>query len=150
MKIHPPLDDPRAVLISRTPVSDPVTTDDYRRAARQILSAMRVELEGENAVLKPNVTVGELYHDPESGITTHPAFVQGLIEYLQVHGVKRGGSYILEDPRDTDDNEPRHWRGTGYLEVAQATGKTEGAVKALQFRALQRLHRRLAPDWSLS
>ncbi len=35
-------------------------------------------------------------------------------------------------------------------EVAQATGKTEGAVKALQFRALQRLHRRLAPDWSLS
>jgi RNA polymerase sigma-70 factor (ECF subfamily) len=35
-------------------------------------------------------------------------------------------------------------------EVAQATGKTEGAVKALQFRALQRLHRRLAPEWSLS
>ena len=35
-------------------------------------------------------------------------------------------------------------------EVARATGKTEGAVKALQFRALQRLHRSLAPDWSLS
>ncbi|HLA81006.1 MAG TPA: sigma factor-like helix-turn-helix DNA-binding protein, partial [Thermoleophilia bacterium] len=33
-------------------------------------------------------------------------------------------------------------------EVAQAMGKTEGAVKALQFRALQRLRRRLAPDWS--
>jgi RNA polymerase sigma-70 factor (ECF subfamily) len=33
-------------------------------------------------------------------------------------------------------------------EVAQAMGKTEGAVKALQFRALERLHRRLAPDWS--
>jgi RNA polymerase sigma-70 factor (ECF subfamily) len=35
-------------------------------------------------------------------------------------------------------------------EVAQATGKTEGAVKALQFRALERLHRKLAPEWSLS
>jgi RNA polymerase sigma-70 factor (ECF subfamily) len=35
-------------------------------------------------------------------------------------------------------------------EVAEATGKTEGAIKALQFRALQRLHRRLAPEWSLS
>lgn len=33
-------------------------------------------------------------------------------------------------------------------EVAQAMGKTEGAIKALQFRALERLHRQLAPDWS--
>jgi len=32
-------------------------------------------------------------------------------------------------------------------EVAQAMDKTEGAIKALQFRALARLRRRLAPDW---
>jgi RNA polymerase sigma-70 factor, ECF subfamily len=32
-------------------------------------------------------------------------------------------------------------------EVAQMMGKTEGAVKALQFRALERLRRRLAADW---
>jgi RNA polymerase sigma-70 factor, ECF subfamily len=31
-------------------------------------------------------------------------------------------------------------------EVAQMLGKTEGAVKALQFRALERLHRRLASE----
>ena len=31
-------------------------------------------------------------------------------------------------------------------EVAEILGKTEGAVKALQFRALERLHRRLAPE----
>jgi RNA polymerase sigma-70 factor (ECF subfamily) len=35
-------------------------------------------------------------------------------------------------------------------EVAQAMGKTEGAIKALQFRALERLHRQLAPEWSRS
>lgn len=33
-------------------------------------------------------------------------------------------------------------------EAAQAMGKTEGAIKALQFRALDRLHRHLAPDIS--
>jgi len=116
------LDDPRAVLISRTPASDPASAGDYRQAAQQVLAAMQVELEGEKAVLKPNVTSGENFADPESGITTHPAFVQGLIEYLQARGLRRGNSYILEDPRNTDDNEPRHWRDTGYPEVAPATG----------------------------
>jgi uncharacterized protein (DUF362 family) len=150
LKIHSLLDDPQAVLISRTPVSDPVTWDDYRRAAWQVMSALEVELEGEKAVLKPNVTSGENFGDPDSGVTTHPAFVQGMIEYLQAHGARtppipmgpdarthsdartppilmgsgarRKGSYILEDPRNHDDNEPRHWRGTGYPEVAEATG----------------------------
>jgi len=41
---------------------------------------------------------------------------------VQVHGARRKGCYILEDPRNSDDNAPRHWRGTGYPEVAQATG----------------------------
>ncbi len=35
-------------------------------------------------------------------------------------------------------------------EVANMMGKTEGAVKALQFRALARLRRTLAPEWSRS
>jgi RNA polymerase sigma-70 factor, ECF subfamily len=35
-------------------------------------------------------------------------------------------------------------------EVAQMMGKTEGAVKALQFRGLQRLRRFLAPEWASS
>jgi uncharacterized protein (DUF362 family) len=29
---------------------------------------------------------------------------------------------VIEDPRDTDDNQPRHWKGTGYVEMAQRTG----------------------------
>ena len=35
-------------------------------------------------------------------------------------------------------------------DVAQMMGKTEGAVKALQFRALERLRRELAPEWARS
>ena len=122
MKIHPLLDDPQAVLVSRTAVSAPVTEDDYRRAAQQVMSALEVELEGEKAVLKPNATSGEHFADPDNGVATHPAFVQGLIEYLHAHGASRQRCYVLEDPRNSDDNEPRHWRGTGYPEVAEATG----------------------------
>ena len=35
-------------------------------------------------------------------------------------------------------------------EVANMMGKTEGAVKALQFRALDRLRRTVAPEWARS
>jgi len=122
MKLHPLLDSPDAVLISKTPLPNAVGWEDFRQAAWRMLSAMQVELEGENAVLKPNVTVGERYADPDTGITTHPGFVQGAIEYLLQHGSRRGSVYILEDPRNSNDNEPRHWRGTGYPEVSEATG----------------------------
>jgi RNA polymerase sigma-70 factor (ECF subfamily) len=42
----------------------------------------------------------------------------------------------------------RFFFNLSVYEVAQMTGKTEGAVKALQFRALERLRRMLAPDWA--
>jgi uncharacterized protein (DUF362 family) len=122
MKLHPFLDDPRTVVVYRKAVPPAVAWSDFRQAAREVLAAMRLVLEGEKAVLKPNVTAGEHFANPETGIQTHPAFVWGMAEYLQAHGVRRGGIYVLEDPRDTDDNEPRHWKGTGYPEVASATG----------------------------
>jgi uncharacterized protein (DUF362 family) len=119
MKLHPLLNDPQAVLISHIPVSEPVRWDDFRRAARAALATMQIELAGEKAVIKPNVTVGEKYADPDCGIGVHPGFVHGMADYLRGHGVRREGVYVLEDPRDTDDNEPRHWRGTGYDTLAQ-------------------------------
>ena len=122
MKLHPLLDDPGAVLIYQATVRDPVAWEDYRLAAHRMMAALRVELAGEKAVIKPNVTVGEKHADPESGITTHPAFVQGVAEYLRAHGARMRGTYVLEDPRNDNDNAPRHWRGTGYLEMARATG----------------------------
>jgi len=122
MKLHPLLQDPQAVFVSRTPVPAAPGWEDFRRVARQALEALQVTLEGEKAVLKPNATSGEHFANPELGIGTHPAFVWGLAEYLREHGARSGGIYVLEDPRDTDDNNPRHWKGTGYLEVAEATG----------------------------
>ncbi len=119
MKIHPLLSDARAVLVSHAPVEEPVGWDDFDRAARRALAALQLELDGEKVVIKPNVTVGEKYADPDCGIGTHPGFVRGMAGYLRDHGARRDGVYVLEDPRDTDDNEPRHWRGTGYDRLAE-------------------------------
>ncbi|MBM4461508.1 MAG: DUF362 domain-containing protein, partial [Chloroflexi bacterium] len=124
MKIHPLLSDAQAVLVSHAPVRAPVSWGDFDRAARQTLAAMQLELDGEKAVIKPNVTVGEKYADPDCSIGTHPGFVRGMADYLREHGARASGIYVLEDPRDTDDNEPRHWRGTGYDTLAQ-----QGIVK---------------------
>jgi uncharacterized protein (DUF362 family) len=122
VKLHPLLNDPQAVLVSYIPVSEPVGWDAYRAAAREAMSAMRIELDGEKAVIKPNVTVGEKYADPDTGIGTHPGFVHGMFDHLVDHGGRRSAVYVLEDPRNADDNAPRHWRGTGYDTLAQDTG----------------------------
>ncbi len=122
MKLHPFFDDPNAVLVSRTPVSECPTWDEFRMGGRQVLAALEIEIEGERPVLKPNLTSGEHFADPETGITTHPAFMWGMLDYLLEHGARRGECYILEDPRNTNTDEVRHWRNTGCLEVAEATG----------------------------
>ncbi len=122
MKIHPLLRDPNAVLVFRLPPGRPVRWDDYRRAAYQAMQAMQVELEGEKAAVKPNVTSGERFADPDTGITTHPGFIHGMVEYLAAHGAPPRRVTVIEDPRDSDDNAPRHWTGTGYDRLAELTG----------------------------
>jgi uncharacterized protein (DUF362 family) len=119
MKLHPILQDPRSVFVARLPVPAAVGWEDYHRAAIHVLAAMQVELEGERAVFKPNVTIGERFADPDTGIGTHPGFVHGLIDYLRAHGARKDNFTIVEDPRNTDDNQHRHWRGTGYDRLAE-------------------------------
>jgi uncharacterized protein (DUF362 family) len=122
MKIHPLLQDPNAVLLVRVPLAGTVSWQDYRRAGVQAMHALRLELEGEKVVFKPNVTSGERFADPDTGITTHPGFLQGMIEYMRERGTPARRMTIVEDPRDSDDNHPRHWRGTGFETLSQDTG----------------------------
>ncbi len=130
MKLNPILNDPLAVLVSAIPLVAPPGPEDFRRAARQALEVLQVELEGERVVLKPNLTVAETFANPDSGITTHPDFLRGIVDYLHnhgapsnfAHGERHNAVAILEDPRNHDNDEPRHWRGTGLLELAEATG----------------------------
>ena len=121
MKIHPLLSDPQSVMVHRARVDDPPSPEEFRKAGRQIMEALRIELEDEKVVFKPNVTIGERFSNPESGITTHPAFIHGLIDHIDRDDELPKQRFILEDPRNSNDNVPRHWRGTGYLEVAAET-----------------------------
>lgn len=129
MKLHPLLCNPNAVFAARFSLPQQPGWEVFQQAARQSLAWMEFDLDGEAVVLKPNVTSGERIADPDSGITTHPAFIGGLAGYLRDHGAKR--ITIIEDPRDSDDNDPRHWRGTGYenLGIRLHTPTTYTCVK---------------------
>ena len=122
MHIHPLLRDPNAVLISQTPLHESVAWEDFRGAAMGVMAVMQIELDGERVVIKPNVTSGEFFANPDTGITTHPGFVQGMVEYLEGHGGNSGRITIAEDPRNSNNNTPRSWIGTGYERVARETG----------------------------
>jgi uncharacterized protein (DUF362 family) len=122
MKLHPLLDNPLAVAIYRTPVADPVQWADFQRAGREVLAALRVELEGERPVFKPNVTAGQAWSGPDTGVTTHPGFVEGMIDYLLEHGGSRGEMFVVEDPHSVREDSLRTWVNTGYPEVAARTG----------------------------
>jgi uncharacterized protein (DUF362 family) len=122
LHLHPLLTDPLAVLVYRTMVTDPPKHADFSRVAQEALELMQVQLDGEKVALKPNATSGEHFKDPDLGVGTHPVFVGGMVEYLKTHGARKNGLYIVEDPRDSDDFNPRHWIGTGYPEMAQSTG----------------------------
>jgi uncharacterized protein (DUF362 family) len=123
MKLNPLLQDENAVLISRTPVPQDPDRADFNRAADHVLAALQLTIEpGENVVFKPNLTTVELRGDPDSGIGTRPDFVRGLIDHVLAHGVAHDRIYVLEDPRDQDDDLPRLWKGTHFPEISAETG----------------------------
>jgi len=122
MKIDLRLQDPQAVFIyKRTVPADP-SSADFEAAAQEALAAIRLELDHEPVVLKPNVTAGEFFKDPESGITTHPAFIAGMARYLRAHGAASDQIHVVEDPYNQNDEKPCTWRDTGYIEMAEAAG----------------------------
>jgi len=122
MKIDSHLREPRSVFVYRRAISGAPSPTDFEAAAQEALAAMHLELDCEPVVLKPNVTAGQHYRNPESGITTHPAFVGGMVRYLRAHGAAPDMIHIVEDPYNRDDESPATWEGTGYLEMAQAVG----------------------------
>ncbi|HHX43662.1 MAG TPA: DUF362 domain-containing protein [Chloroflexi bacterium] len=121
MRLSPVLQDPQSVFVYRRAVPEIPSALDFEATAIEALTALRLELEGEAVVLKPNVTAGEFFRDPDSGITTHPAFIGGMVRYLRAHGAAEA-IHIIEDPHNQDDESPASWEGTGYLEMAHTVG----------------------------
>ncbi len=118
---------------------------------------MQVKLEGERVVIKPNATSAEHFANPDTGITTHPGFIHGMVDYFQEQHTPSKSITIAEDPRNSDDTLPRHWKGTGYDQLAQSTGARlhcptpytciKGVVpKPLVFRKLNVSRLSIAPN----
>jgi len=126
MRLVPALQDPNSVLVYRRAVPDTPSPRDFDATAQEALAALRLQLDGEAVVLKPNVTAGERFCDPGSGITTHPAFIGGMVRYLCAHGAAEA-IHIVEDPHNQDDESPATWEGTGFPEMAQAVGASLSA-----------------------
>ena len=123
MHIHPLFQNPNSVLISYIPLDGPPAWEDFRRAALQALTILEVDLEaGEKVAVKPNNTSGEHFADPDNGITTHPGFVHGMLDYFAAQSLLPKRFTVIEDPRNSNDNQPRHWRGTGFDRLARETG----------------------------
>lgn len=114
--------DPKAVLILRLPVADSPQQADFKLAAHRAAEALQLGVEDCDLAIKPNATAAERFLDPESGIGTHPGFIWGLVEYLRANGAADKRVYIVEDPLNVDYGEVASWTGTGYLEIAAATG----------------------------
>ena len=140
MRLHPLLKKPEVVIVSRTAVSAQPTSAEYIAAGRAVLEAAGLEIGGERVVLKPNLTTAEQRANPDDGISTHPAFLRGLVDHLRTHGARRDRLYVLEDPLDEDHDRPRDWSRTGLPQALEGTG-----VK-LRFPTARTIVRRRVPD----
>jgi uncharacterized protein (DUF362 family) len=140
VRCRPILRNPNAVLVSRTAVSAAPTPAEFAAAGRAVLEAAGLELAGERVVIKPNLTTAVQRADPDDGISTHPAFLRGILDHLRTHGADRDKVYVLEDPLDEDHDGPRDWDRTGVPQALAGTGAK------LRFPTAHSVSRRRVPD----
>lgn len=91
----------------------------------------------------PLLDVGET--EPQPGADTRQNPEDLLLEDEQRHRLYKAILELTDEQRVVIGC--RFFYNLPVREVAELVGKTEGAVKALQFRALKKLHRQLAPEW---
>lgn len=94
--------------------------EDFVRAARELMEAMRVRPDRPKIVIKPNVVVGVA---PDSGISVHPAFVAGLIDYFGSLGYGPERIAVGEGGSSEEDPDMRlHFGQAGYEEYVASKG----------------------------
>ena len=108
---------PHTVVVLEFPVGENPTWDDYRNAGWAVLRAAGLELAGQTTVIKPNITVAQTIPSPDTGVTTHPGAVEGMIRWCRSHGA--GPVRIVEHVNEGTPP-PGCWGKTGYVEMAEA------------------------------
>jgi uncharacterized protein (DUF362 family)/Pyruvate/2-oxoacid:ferredoxin oxidoreductase delta subunit len=74
------------------------------------------EVEGKRVLVKPNLLAAR---EPSRGITTHPAIVGAVIDYLVNHGARVS---VGDSPAGAVRGVRRVWEKTGMLDVCEARG----------------------------
>jgi uncharacterized protein (DUF362 family)/NAD-dependent dihydropyrimidine dehydrogenase PreA subunit len=74
------------------------------------------DIDGKRVLVKPNLLAAR---DPSRGVTTHPAVVAGVIDFLQQHGARVS---LGDSPAGAVRGVRRVWRETGMLEISESRG----------------------------
>lgn len=101
------------VCIHRVNVKGEPSPEDIRRGARELLEAMHPIPRG-GVIVKPNITVPA---PPDSGIITHPSFVEGIVDYFD--GL---GSEVIVAEGGGSGDMSEYWQKSGYADLARRRG----------------------------
>lgn len=107
---------------------------DHRQMVKELLTKMKLANQlfaGMHVGIKPNLVVAKA---AQSGATTTPAIVEGIIEYLQANGVSQisimEGSWVGDDTK-------RAFNVCGYNDISQKYGVTLYDLKEDEYTVKQ-------------
>ncbi len=100
------------VVLYRAPEAYPYPSEAFTTAARTLLDLLRPEIDKPKITLKPNVVHGV---SPDSGITVHPGFLRGVVEYLVANGIDASAISVAEGGGGEESRDMReHYANVGY------------------------------------
>lgn len=103
---------PDTVVLYRSPGTYPYPERDFTTAARALLDILRPEIDKPKVTLKPNVVHGV---SPDSGITVHPGFLRGVVEYLLDSGISASAISVAEGGGGEENRDmAEHFANVGF------------------------------------
>lgn len=103
---------PDTVVLYRSPGDYPYPAEAFTAASRTLLDLLRPTIDKPKVTLKPNVVHGV---SPDSGITVHPGFLRGIVEYLIDSGIKPGSISVAEGGGGEESRDMReHYANVGF------------------------------------
>ncbi len=103
---------PDTVILFHSPDAYPYPNEAFTKASRALFDVLRPEIDKPKVTLKPNVVHGVT---PDSGITVHPAFLRGIVEYLVGAGFEPGAISVAEGGGGEESRDMSvHYANVGY------------------------------------
>lgn len=100
------------VVLFRTPEAYPYPAEAFTTASRALLDLLGPEIDKPSVTLKPNVVHGV---SPDSGITVHPGFLRGIVEYLIASGIDASAISVAEGGGGEESRDMgEHYANVGY------------------------------------